>query len=199
MVHMLDDLKSFMSGSYVANRFKGRRTLDIGCGKGSFLRHDPEHFEGVEINEDAIRECRAAGLKVTKGSATELPFEDETFEAINCRQLIEHLDYKEALQMFSEMDRVLKPGGEIALATEMPRKEFWDTFTHVRPYSPKAIRKLLSSGGQETFSSLHGLRIKKVFYTGRCFSFKPLTAASFALASIGLGRMNYLVIIRKSG
>ncbi len=196
----LNDIRFFLKGSYVAGRFKGKKTLDVGCGKGGFLSYDPKNFVGLEINEDAINSCKEKGLVVHKGCATDFPFDGGSFDAIHCRQLIEHLTYKEALEMFKEMNRVLKKGGEIAIATEMPRKEFWDTFTHVKPYSPKSISKLLSSEGQETFSSLHDLKIEKVFYTGKCFSFKPLTLVSFFLANfLGIGRVNYLMIIRKRG
>ena len=196
----VSDIKMFLKGSYVASRFKGKKTLDVGCGRGGFLMHDPENFEGLEINEDALRICNEKGYTVHSGNATKLPFKDESFEAIHCRQLIEHLSYQEALEMFREMNRILKKDGEIALATEIPRKEFWDTFTHVRPYSPKSIQKLLSTEGQETFSSLHDLKIEKVFYTGRCFSFKPFTMISFFLANfLGVGRVNYLMILKKRG
>jgi len=194
---MLEELKNMLSGSYVANRFKGKRTLDIGCGKGSFLAYDPENFEGIDINGESVRECRKKGLKAVVGNAVKLPFEDESFEAINCRQVIEHLDYKEAMALFGEMNRVLRPGGEIALATEMPTSEFWDTFTHVRPYSPKAIGKLISRGGQESFSEFGDLKIEKIYYTGKCYGNKVLTAISFGMAGIGFGRRNYLMIIRK--
>lgn len=44
-----------------------------------------------------------------------LPFRDETFDCLIHSQVIEHVPYDEAL--FSEIDRVLRPGGSLIIGT----------------------------------------------------------------------------------
>ena len=54
----------------------------------------------------------------------ELPFDDETFDAISCR--LGFMFFPDMLMAAKEMGRVLKPGGKIATAVwAMPVKNFW--------------------------------------------------------------------------
>lgn len=54
----------------------------------------------------------------------ELPFEDETFDAISCR--LGFMFFPNMLIAAKEMARVVKPGGKIATAVwAMPEKNFW--------------------------------------------------------------------------
>lgn len=56
----------------------------------------------------------------------ELPFEDETFDAISCR--LGFMFFPDMLLAAKEMARVLKPGGKIATAVwGVPEKNFWIT------------------------------------------------------------------------
>ena len=52
----------------------------------------------------------------------DLPFEDNSVESIIAYQVIEHIPYNETEQMFKEMYRVLKPGGEALI--ECPDIEY---------------------------------------------------------------------------
>jgi len=50
-----------------------------------------------------------------RGSAFALPFVDETFDCVISSQVIEHIPYDEVL--YREIDRVLKPGGQLIIGT----------------------------------------------------------------------------------
>lgn len=52
-----------------------------------------------------------------RADITELPFDNESVDAIVCYQVIEHVPYNKSQQMFEEMYRVLKPGGSAILET----------------------------------------------------------------------------------
>ena len=52
-----------------------------------------------------------------RADISELPFEDNSVEEIVCYQVVEHVPYNKSEQMFSEMYRVLKPGGKVTIET----------------------------------------------------------------------------------
>ena len=131
----------------------GRRVLDIGAGKGDFVARDPARFVGIDVESGLVEHCRGRGLDVRVMSALRLEFPDQSFEAIHAAQLIEHFDSNVAAAFLQEASRVLVPGGVIVLTTPGVRN-VWDTFSHVRPYTPMALRKLLPEGVKYTPADL---------------------------------------------
>lgn len=183
--------------SYVAEKlFEEKKVLDVGAGMGDFLKYDKENFTGIDINEEALAYCKKQGFHVKKASVTSIPFPDESFDGVNCQQVIEHLTPDNAFKMMKEITRVLKSGGKAVISTEMVTKRFWDTFSHIRPYPPGAIRKLLRPKGQETFEKLTELEIEYTYYSGvPCGIFSLFTTLAANL--LGIGRINYTMILRK--
>lgn len=140
---------------------KGKKVLDIGCGEGNLLRKDRNNIYGIDINKTLIEKLQSEGLLVKYGDATKIPFEDYYFDVVHCRDVIEHLFPEEARKMFLEMKRVLKKNGIIILMTPMP-KIIWNTFGHIKPYPPSAIKKLFRETSRESFDSVLGLSIKNI-------------------------------------
>jgi SAM-dependent methyltransferase len=113
--------------------------LDVGCAYGNhlfmlnaFLDKPPDvTFVGVDLFAGAIEfarafarevrgyeRCRFAVADVARG----LPFDDATFDAINCADVIEHLERPgDAL---AEMQRVAKPGATVAISTPLRASVF---------------------------------------------------------------------------
>ncbi len=100
--------------------------IDVGCGTGAATRYvanivsSPGSVTGVDINAGMIEVARSLprvpGMSIDwyECSAFELPFEENTFNVAISAQTIQFLgDRSRAL---SEMSRVLKKGGKIALA-----------------------------------------------------------------------------------
>ncbi len=95
----------------------GKRVLDIGCGKGRFLRVFREQepaaeYWGLDISEEMLRFVPPE-IHTRRGSMTELPFEDAFFDAAYATESLEHA--VEIGRAVSEMCRVVKPGGRIAI------------------------------------------------------------------------------------
>jgi ubiquinone/menaquinone biosynthesis C-methylase UbiE len=91
--------------------------LDAGCGKGRFARVLKEQYPaseiwGLDISEEMLRFV-PEGIHTRAGSMTELPFEDGFFDAAYATESLEHA--VEIEKAVSELCRVVKPGGRIAI------------------------------------------------------------------------------------
>ncbi len=96
---------------------QGDQYLDVGCGTGLILRHLPQGSVGIDLNSRHLERARhyAPNATVILGDAEKLDFPDNTFSAIVCTEVLEHLVHPHvALQ---EMKRVLKPGGRLIGST----------------------------------------------------------------------------------
>ncbi|MEW6593157.1 MAG: methyltransferase domain-containing protein, partial [Candidatus Hadarchaeota archaeon] len=88
------------------------RVLDIGCGRGAFLEFLPfKEKYGVDISRSAVNEAKKRGIdaRVVDIETEKLPYESNFFDIIFCMEILEHL--LDASILFSEVRRVLKPGG----------------------------------------------------------------------------------------
>jgi SAM-dependent methyltransferase len=122
----------------------GKRVLDIGSGTGEFIAREPDHFLGVDLDASLVLHCQKKGLSAYCMSAFRLEFADESFDAVHASQIIEHFHPADASRFLEEASRVTRPGGYIFLTTPGIRN-VWNTFSHVRPYPPDSLRKLLES------------------------------------------------------
>ena len=87
------------------------RILDVGCGTGANIEMLSQYgeAEGVDVSDDALEFCRRKGLKVQKGLAETLPYDDEAFDLTTALDVIEHLD--DDVAGLKEMFRVTRKGG----------------------------------------------------------------------------------------
>jgi glycosyltransferase involved in cell wall biosynthesis/predicted SAM-dependent methyltransferase len=89
-------------------------TLDIGCGS-SLIIQSLNDAVALEFNFSKVRYLNRHGVPVTHGSAFALPFKNDSFDCVISSQVIEHIPYDEVL--FTEMRRVLRPGGMLIIGT----------------------------------------------------------------------------------
>ena len=97
--------------------------LEVGCGAGPnlmWLAGQGIRVHGVDISPKALELAEAAlSARVPQdrvgelkhGSATELPFADESMDGVVESCVFQHLQRPERIRAFSEVARVLKPGG----------------------------------------------------------------------------------------
>jgi SAM-dependent methyltransferase len=94
------------------------RVLEVGSGLGilaaDVAKRVPDgEVVGLEYSLDQLQAVRvsAPNLCLQQGDAHALPFPDESFDAVYCRYLLEHV--ADPPKVLGEMRRVLKPGGRI--------------------------------------------------------------------------------------
>ena len=168
---------------FIYHYFNNSKVLDVGCGSGGFIKRDPKNYHGIDISKSLVNICVEKGLNAIVGSATDLPFENESIEAINCNNVIEHLPPDSAATMLNEFARVLKKDGIVMLRSPLG-ENVWDTFSHIRPYPPMAIKKLITSETEDFVrpdeNHLKTLSILHIYYQGRYFKNRILFLLSNA-------------------
>ncbi|MFP3088969.1 methyltransferase domain-containing protein [Treponema sp. TIM-1] len=148
-----------------------RWLLDLGCAYGPFLtaaREGGFSPVGMDPAEDAVRYVRdELGFSAFQGLFPDSPpeFQDRSFEVITLWYVIEH--FKDPQRALREINRLLKPGGVMALATPSfggisrlkSRKKFLEKSPsdHWTLWHPRQCEKILGS---------FGFDVKKILITG---------------------------------
>jgi len=110
--------------SYRSLRLRpGQRVLEVGCGLGDDARELARlvapggEAVGLDLSEallaEASRRNDATAATFVRGSATELPFEDASFDAYRAERLHQHLADPDSAM--AEAARVVRRGGRIAI------------------------------------------------------------------------------------
>lgn len=134
---------------------RGKRVLDLGCRSGGLTRHflEGNSVVGLDVDAAALEKARALGIEPVRANVEEpLPFDDASFDAVVAGELFEHLRFADAL--VAEIERVLRPGAVIVGSVPnafrvQSRLRFLrglppeDDPTHLRMFSPTAVRELL--------------------------------------------------------
>lgn len=101
---------------FIAAHAPPGRFLDVGCGAGwsTFLAAARGYDStGVDLNPRAFEPPPGPRLRLEYGSGTDLPFDDESFDAVGAYQTLEHVS--DPRQMLNEMVRVTRPGGIVCI------------------------------------------------------------------------------------
>lgn len=110
------------------------RVLDVGCGRGFYLRSVKEiepmaDIYGVDLNDKYLAKAKKTvnglNIKIIKGDILNLPFKNNFFNKVIASEILEHVDNDE--RAILEIHRVLKPGGSVLIT--VPNKDypfFWD-------------------------------------------------------------------------
>lgn len=157
--------RRFEEVAKLASKVNGR-LLDVGCDGGTLTEKvascaRPDRVVGVDIS------ARSLAYTITKrpqfdlavGDAEELPFQDATFEAIFCSEVMEHLE--NPLKMLSEVKRCLKATGYAVVMvpaetplfkvlwffwTKFGRGKVWD-HAHVQDFGGEALDEVVERAG----------------------------------------------------
>jgi ubiquinone/menaquinone biosynthesis C-methylase UbiE len=92
------------------------RVLDAGCGTGRNLADlaMANRAYGVDASSLALELCHTRALtRLSRASVCELPFADETFDAVISYDVLYHLNVRNDAIAFNEFFRVLQTGGHL--------------------------------------------------------------------------------------
>lgn len=166
--------EKFLEVARLVNEGGARKILDVGCGPGSFLSvlaeaHPELEAVGVDIASpqiDFAREKVASrfpkiGFELLQNER--LPFPDNSFDAVTCIEVVEHIHPFLAAKILSEIRRVLKPEGFFVITTPNYRS-LWPLIEflleraspvkyhdqHINKFTPNSLIKFLETCGFET-------------------------------------------------
>ncbi|MFJ7175239.1 3'-O-demethyl-staurosporine methyltransferase StaMB [Streptomyces massasporeus] len=155
------------------NAYATSHVLDLGCGVGGpglrVVARTGARVTGISISEEQIRtanrlaaEAEVADRAVFQhGDAMKLPFADASFDAVMALESICHMPDRQ--QVFTEVCRVLRPGGRIVL-TDIFERHPRKALRH--PGIDKFCRDLMSTTADidDYVALLHrsGLRLREI-------------------------------------
>lgn len=130
------------------------RVLDVGAGRGSFVleaRRNGLQALALDMQPEAGALWQRLGVPGAVGDGRAIPFRDASFDAVRLKEIIEHV--QDPLTLVREAKRVLKPGGIFIAHVPTPHSQlypvgnFWNDYTHVRPFSRVALHRLIADAG----------------------------------------------------
>jgi SAM-dependent methyltransferase len=131
----------------------GGKVLDAGSGEGfgvNMMRKAGLDAWGVDLSAEVVQKTTARyGPFYSVGSITQIPYENATFDAVTCMEVIEHIPEAEAIAALSEICRVLRPGGRLILSTPNGRHSISGEVNeyHFKEYTSTEMTALLTKAG----------------------------------------------------
>ncbi len=122
----------------------GQKLLEIGCGRGDFLRAFAESgldCYGTDREKSAVQQSPAMKVTASDLEKEALPYADASFDVVYHKSVLEH--FASPNRVMDETKRVLKPGGKCIILTpdwETCMPIFFEDITHIRPYNVTALR-----------------------------------------------------------
>jgi SAM-dependent methyltransferase len=172
---------------------RGDRLLDLGCGGGRHVFEAARRGALVVALDSRIDELGEAGAVLAameeagelppdrpgllvQADALALPFADGAFDRVIAAEVLEHIP--EDCRALSELARVLRPGGSMAVTVPrwLPERICWalsDRYHtvdggHVRIYRAKGVRRRLGEAGLTPTGSHHAHGLHSPYWWLRC-------------------------------
>lgn len=153
-----------------------RQVMDLGCGTGNsidyFRRKNPSiRWAGVDIEKSPEVESRTrTDGKFYTFDGAHIPFDDNYFDLIYCRQVFEHVRYP--ICLLKEIRRVLKPNGYFVGSTS--QLEPYHSYS-LWNYTPYGFRLLIEEANLQLVEirpSIDGLTLisRRIFNAPKFFS-----------------------------
>jgi len=189
-----------------------QKLLDVGCGKGFFLREaEAQGFvaEGIDLSSTAVEYAiRELGVRVRQGSIDTLrePAWERSFDAVTSWATLEHVP--DPLLVLKGIRRVLKPGAYLFLDTGLGHT-FWERFLpghsqwydapqHLFVFSRRGLLTLLEQAGFiicKTYTNWERDPMRRFMKAFRNYA---LSISIFPTAWVALGRGRFEMAKREA-
>lgn len=137
----------------------GMTMLDVGCGGGATLKRllaksSDAKVYGIDISDESVAKARQVNREtlgkqvfVEKGSADELPFEDQFFDVVTAVETVYF--WPNLPKCLQEVKRVMKPGAQFAIIIEVVDGDsVWTNVVDgMTVYSPEQLKEMLEQAG----------------------------------------------------
>lgn len=130
---------------------KGKKILDLGCGRGEFLRGFIRcglNGYGVDRSLSAKTICPEVEILQSNLEEAPLPYKDNSFDVVFSKSVLEHFYYPEKL--VQQIRRVLNPGGLVITMVpdwQSVYKTFYVDYTHRTPFTCTSLRDIFIING----------------------------------------------------
>ena len=144
-----DKLARYLSSRYELP--KGSNILDLGCGRGEFLRGFIRcGLIGYGVDQSSIAKSVCAEAEILQSDLENepLPYNDNSFDAVFSKSVLEHFYYPEKLVM--EIYRIVKPSGLVITMVpdwESVYKTFYEDYTHRTPFTTNSLKDIFLING----------------------------------------------------
>jgi SAM-dependent methyltransferase len=176
-----DHARQMIAETYIGadvGRPSGRtwRVLDVGCGPGFsvdvFRMRDPQvDWIGLDLPDSPeVRTRTRTDARFETFDGVTIPFEDERFDLVYCKQVLEHV--RRPVPLLAEIGRVLAPNGLLAGSTSQLEPfhslSLWN-------YTPFGLAELIGDAGLELIEVRPGVDVFtllgwRLFGSRRCFA-----------------------------
>jgi len=180
----------------------GKEVVDVGCGTGilSFLALEKgaSRISCVDISKLMLEKCREKSItkgytdnviSFYEGDAEKLPFGDSTFDVVFLNMVLGMVPNHQAT--ITELTRILRPGGKIALSAQGPAhymeaieavvksmnmRYFWDHRVEFWPRNEKEIKAFFINAGLDNIQTERLTWIEEFENGGEVFDYFASTS-----------------------
>ena len=187
---------------------KDSKILDLGCGKGNFMRNfigeGYRNVYGVDISEEDVLFARSFGVsQIERDDIFHYLFNqpDQSYDVILLLDVIEHFHRADILKLLTESYRVLRPNGTIIIHVPNAEGLFgsrirYSDITHEFSFTSKSLSQILTYAGYSSFKWYedkpipHGIVsvIRRLVWIIGTFPFRILHAAETGSFSVVLSQ-----------
>lgn len=184
---------------------RGRRVLDVGCGRGdtlAWLQRWGADVHGTQVSATAAQVARdlIGHDRIFVGELADAGYPDASFDCVTLWHVLEHVS--DPLSLLKEIQRILRPDG--LLYIEVPNAGGWaarrfrhhwlayDVPKHLFHFSPETLKALAGKAGLDWVHEVHSSveyspvtllqTLLNVWLGGSSVLFRSLTTESDAKA-----------------
>ena len=143
----------------------GERILDVGAKRGALASSINDanlavDYTGFDVSEANVAIATKAGLNFVQGDvAQQLPFDDVSFDAVFCLELLEHVMMP--VTLLSEIRRVLKDDGRAVVSVPSPYSWVEVAREVLRRSDPEGHINCFTTPVMQNVAALTGFRIER--------------------------------------